>query len=139
MGKVFEKIKIYNLFDIEKAEQGLIKESQIRHVEVEGLIDTGATLLQLPQEIVNILGLKVYREVTAKYADGRKGKKGVAYGALIKILGREATVECVVEPENKQVLIGQIPLEAMDLVVDCRTNKLGPRPESPDIAMIDMF
>ncbi|MEW5692583.1 MAG: retroviral-like aspartic protease family protein [Candidatus Hydrogenedentota bacterium] len=139
MGKVFEKIKIQNLEDIFLSEKGYILKDKIREIEVEGLVDTGATLLQLPKDIVDKLGLKIYREVTATYADGRKQKKSVARGLLIEILGRQAEVECIVEPEGSQVLIGQIPLEAMDLVVDCRTNKLGPRPESPDMAMIDMF
>ncbi|MEW5692582.1 MAG: retroviral-like aspartic protease family protein [Candidatus Hydrogenedentota bacterium] len=139
MGKVFEKIKIQNYEDIIRAKDGRLDKSKIRQIEVEGLVDTGATLLQLPKNIVDNLGLEVYREVTATYANGKKEIKGVAGGIRLEILGRQAEVECIVEEEGTNVLIGQIPLEAMDLVVDCRTNKLGPRPESPDMAMIDMF
>ncbi|NQE53630.1 hypothetical protein C5S29_08550 [ANME-1 cluster archaeon GoMg3.2] len=54
-------------------------------------------------------------------------------------MGREAEVECVVEARGTQILLGQIPLEAMDLIVDPKTGKLMPHPESPDMPLIDIL
>ncbi len=44
--------------------------------------------------------------------------------ARIEIMGRLATVDPIEVPEGSPVLIGQIPLEMMDWVVDMRTKKL---------------
>ena len=57
MGKVVERIKIINVFEPEKK------------VEVEAVIDTGATMLVLPQDIINKLNLRKMREVKVKYAN----------------------------------------------------------------------
>ena len=46
-GKVIEKVKVTNLFDLKKS------------IEVEAVIDTGATMLVLPQNIINDLSFRV--------------------------------------------------------------------------------
>ncbi|MEO6724775.1 MAG: clan AA aspartic protease, partial [Blastocatellia bacterium] len=55
----------------------------------------------------------------------------IAGAVSVRFGKREAIVECVVGPPSSEVLFGQIPLEAMDLVVDCPRQMLTPRPESP--------
>lgn len=99
-----------NFVDEELARRGLLKPEEVREMEKEGLVDTGATMLTLPEELVDELGLTRAGFVTAGYADGTKKK-----------------------------LIGQIPLEEMDLIVDRKTGNLIPRPESPDMPLIDIF
>jgi len=47
-------------------------------------------------------------------------------------------VDCVIESGGR-ILIAQIPLEAMDLIVNPKTGKLMPRPESPDMPLIDIL
>ncbi|MBW8050415.1 MAG: clan AA aspartic protease [Cytophagales bacterium] len=139
MGKVTEKIKLTSLKDIHAVEFGIKNKKDIRSVVVEGLADTGATLLVLPEDIAKKIGLKKYREAKVTYADNRQAKKGVARGIMIEILNRTTEVECVIEKEGTKTLIGQIPLEALDLYVDCKKGRLVPRPESPDMPMIDLF
>jgi len=46
MGKITEKVKLTSLFDPTKS------------VEVEAVIDTGATMFVLPRNLVDKLGLK---------------------------------------------------------------------------------
>jgi predicted aspartyl protease len=73
------------------------------------------------------------------YADGSKRRRQIARGINIEVRGREAEVECVVEALGTRILLGQIPLEAMDLIVDPKTRKLMPRPESFDTPLIDIL
>lgn len=40
-----------------------------KSLEVEAVIDTGATMVVLPQNIVNELGLKKIRETKVRYAN----------------------------------------------------------------------
>ena len=58
-GKVIEKVKVTNLFDLKKS------------IEVEAVIDTGATMLVLPQNIINELNLRKMREVKVRYANSK--------------------------------------------------------------------
>ncbi len=139
MGKVIVEAKMKNFVDEELARRGLLEPEEVREVKKEVLVDTGATMLTLPEEVVEELGLTRGRFITASYADGTKRRRQIARGIDIEVMGREAEVECVVEAPGTRILLGQIPLEAMDLIVDPKTGKLMPRPESPDTPLIDVL
>ena len=98
MGKVVVKAKMKNFVDEELARRGLLKPEEVREVEKEGLVDTGATMLTLPEELVDELGLTRAGFVTAGYADGTKKRRQIGRGIIITIMGREALVDCVIEP-----------------------------------------
>jgi len=116
MGKVIEKVKVTNAFEPDKS------------IEIDALIDTGATMVVLPQDMVEKLGLRKIREV-----------KPVYRAVVIEVLGREGTFDVVCEKEGSQPLIGQVVLEVLDLVVDPRSRRLMPNPASPETPMIDIF
>ncbi len=128
-----------NFIDAELASRRLLKPEEVRVVKKEVWVDTGATMLTLPEEVVEELGLTKGRFITASYADGTKKRRQIARGINIEVMGREALVECVVEAPGTRILLGQIPLEAMDLIVDPKAGKLMPRPESPDMPLIDVL
>ena len=127
MGKVVERVRITNIFHPEKS------------VEVDALIDTGAAMVVLPQNIVDKLGLRKVREVKVRYSNNKIEMKPVYRAVIIEILGREGTFDVIGEEEGSQPLIGQVVLEVLDLVVDPRTRRLIPNPMSPETPMIDIF
>ncbi len=141
MGKVIAKIKLTNIFDLSAAEEGYIPVENVRSITTDGLVDTGANYLSLPEETAEKLGLKTVKEVTVKYGDGHKDKKKIAKGLNIEFLeyGRDADIMCIVESSGTQILIGQIPLEYVDLSVNCSKGTLEVNPESPDIPLIEML
>lgn len=47
MGKTIVSIMVENSTDLDNAEKGLIKPSEVRKLELEALVDTGAELLCL--------------------------------------------------------------------------------------------
>jgi len=57
MERTVEKVKIQSFEDILAVHKGELDESQVRTVEVEGLVDTGATYLCLPPSVINQLSL----------------------------------------------------------------------------------
>jgi predicted aspartyl protease len=73
------KAKLWNFADEIKAREGLIKPEEIRVTEIDASIDTGATMLSLPGEIVKELGLLPGKPVRVSYADGRVEEGGVTY------------------------------------------------------------
>ena len=139
MGKVIVDIKLTNYDDLSASKRGYINEDQIRSIQTKGLVDTGATMISIPQEIFEKLGITYSgKEITATYANGKKKRK-IARGVIIEINNRDALVDCIVEEHYDKVLIGQIPLEEMDLYVDCKNGCLVPRSESPDMPMIEIL
>lgn len=131
MGEVKVEITVENAFDRERFLLGEINESQIRSQKVRALVDSGAVMLVLPQDLVEVLGLRQLRRVVVTYADERKEERPVAGIVTVRAGDRAASTECVVGPPNSEPLLGQIVLETTDLLVDCTEQKLLPRPESP--------
>ena len=72
------------------------------------------------------------------YADERKEETPVAGPLTVRIGNRFMTTDCIVGPPLSQPLLGQIVLEALDLVVDCAKRTLGPQPESPDYPLLNL-
>jgi len=127
MGKVIEKVKLTSFFDPKKS------------VEVEAVIDTGATMVVLPKNLVQELGLEKIEDVRVKYADGRVERKEV-YGVVkLELKGRVGNFDVLAENEEAQPLIGQIVLERLDLIIEPSTRRLIPNPRSPEMPMIEVF
>jgi predicted aspartyl protease len=113
---------IENLQDLWDAKRGLLAPEKIRRVTVsDALVDTGATSLSLPTRLINQLGLERRYTKRATSSIGL-GEVTVYEAARLSIQGRDCTVDVmeVPDPVPVPVLIGQIPLEFLDLVVDLR-------------------
>jgi deoxycytidine triphosphate deaminase len=71
MGKVITTLVITNRLDEGKAEDGLIPMEQVRSVTLENvLVDTGATTLCLPKDVLARLGLKILKQVVVETVTG---------------------------------------------------------------------
>jgi clan AA aspartic protease len=139
MGKVMQNIKLTNLYDRERARTGDLPSDQVRSVEIEALVDTGATTLVLPADVVERLGLPTGGHRKVRYADGRVEEVPWVAGVHIVILGRETAVTALVIAAGQMALIGQIPLEELDFVVDPKSRELRPNPRSPDAPILDLL
>lgn len=95
-------------------------------------------MLVVPQNVVERLGLEIRRIVVVSCADERKEERPVAGPLTIHIGNRFMSTDCVVGPPLGEPLIGQIVLEALDLVADCTNRTLSPRPESPDYSLLKL-
>lgn len=138
MGEIVTSVELENTADRSVVSRGLRDESTIRRTKVEGVVDTGAVMLVLPENVVTRLGLETQREVVVTYADERKETRPVAGPVTIHIGNRFMISECVVGPPLSEPLIGQIVLEALDLVADCTNRTVAPRPESPDSPLLKL-
>jgi clan AA aspartic protease len=132
MGQVMTKLILENSWDRGNAENGIIPWDQVRHVEVEALVDTGAVMLALPADIVNKLGVKERERRVATLADGSTIEVGRVLGLYIRILDRDMMGDAIVLPVGSTPLIGQLQLEALDLIVDPRSQEVRGRfPDGP--------
>ena len=138
MGEIVASMKLENTGDRAIVSEGLRDESAIRRATVDGVVDTGAVMLMLPEDVVDRLGLRTLSEVTVTYANEYRETRQIAGPVTVQIGDRVTNADCVVGPLSSEPLIGQIVLEALDLVADCRNQTLGPRPESPDRPLLKM-
>jgi len=132
-------IKLTNSIDEELAIRGDARPDDVRSVEIEALVDTGATMLVLPLEVVERLGVRTAGYRNVRYADGRVAQVPWVAGIKIAILGRETVVTALVEGRGTTPLIGQIPLEELDLLVDPKSRELRVNPASPDAPLLDIL
>ena len=127
MGKVIEKIKVINVFEPEK------------EIELEAVIDTGAKMLVLPQNVIDKLNLGKMREVKVRYANNKTETKSIYGVVTVEMCGRAGEFNVLAEPEGAQPLVGQIILEQLDLIVDPSTRKVIPNPRSPEMPMVEIL
>jgi clan AA aspartic protease len=139
MGKVFQEIELVNTGDEVLHRHGMLAAEQIRRVKLTALVDTGATLLSVPEDVIQKLGLPLLKQATTRYADGRTERCNIYGPALIRVLGRVETVSVLAGHTGQPALLGQIPLEGLDLLVDTGRQCLVPNPESPDMPLVEVY
>ena len=117
MGNVYAEITVKNAGDLALSQKGQIAEQDVRTVTLTATVDTGARTLVINEDIFNQLGLTVLETRNINVAGGGKVLCKVTDPVHIYWKNRFASVNAVVMPEGKP-LLGVIPLEFMDLIVD---------------------
>ena len=131
VGKVITPLTVTNYADQVEADRGHRKADEVRSVTLDAvLVDTGATTLALPADIIERLGLTLRREVPILTATGPATAR-LYRGADLSLLGREGTFDCLELPAGSDPLLGVIPLETLGLEPDLRNQRLRLLPEEP--------
>ncbi len=118
MGRVAVPAVIESIEDLYRVQRNEMTAEQVRRIEVaEALVDTGATALSLPRPLAQQLGLLPLRTRRAVTTAGVRDVP--TFGAVkLTVLGRDCVCDVTAVDDACPVLIGQVPLELMDLVVD---------------------
>jgi clan AA aspartic protease len=118
MGITYTEITLKNSIDVDKVEDALIKEQDIRQVTVQAMVDTGAGTLVITEEICEQLGLRIQGLRNATVVGGGKAFCKVTNPVTIYWKDRYTACPALVVPGEKIVLLGAIPLEDLDLIVN---------------------
>ena len=86
-------------------------------VEVEALVDTGATYTSVPENILAQLGIESRETRSFEISDQRVVEYPIGY-ATIRLEGKEIIALVVFAPEGSASLIGATTLETASLAVD---------------------
>ncbi len=105
---------------------------EIKPLEVEALVDSGAVHLCIPEEIKIQLELEEIDQKKVTLADGSKKLIPYVGPGEIRFKNRVGFAGALVMGD--QTLLGAIPLEDMDLVIIPGRRSLDVNPRSPDIA-----
>jgi predicted aspartyl protease len=139
MGKVPVAAKIQNLADLLEVRKGTLGADQVRSVDVtDALVDTGATMLSLPPRLIRQLGLQRYRTRMARTSAGTFSF-GIFEPVRLTVQGRDCVIEVAEVPDDCPPLIGQVPLEMLDFVVDPMGQQLIGNPAHAGEHMIEMY
>jgi clan AA aspartic protease len=134
MGFTYAEITLVNSLDEGMAAVGLIPAESIRSMNVQALVDSGAMSLIINREIKERLGLRVIRTTEGRLADGSSSACEVTGPVEIRFKNRATTCEAFVLPEADEVLLGVIPIEGMDVIINPIKQELELPPDRPDHA-----
>ena len=139
VGKVHARARIENMNDLYDVSKGTRRPEEVRQIEIpDALVDTGAMFLSLPRRYIEQLGLQRYRTRKALTTGGvvESGMYGVV---RLTIQERDCVVEVAEVADECPVLIGQIPLEALDFVVDPAGGRLIGNPAHGGEHMMELY
>lgn len=131
MGKIYAEIELVNSNDLALSYEGHISEEEVRRMDVRMLVDSGAYNLSINEGIRAQLGLRVIGEQVFELADGTHRTFKVVGPVDIRFKNRDTTARAVLLPGNAEPLLGQIPMEDMDVVIFPREERLDVNPDSP--------
>lgn len=139
MGRVTVTAKIENFEDLFAARRGQLPTEEVRVVEVDdALVDSGASQLSMPKTLLAMLGLEYIRTRKAVTAAGLVEVR-VFGPAKLTIQGRDCPVDVTELPDGCPVLIGQIPLEGMDFVIDMPNRQVIGNPAHGGEQIIELY
>ena len=121
MGLVYQHIRIANA-----------ARPDLEEVDANALVDSGAYELCITPLVAKQLRLEKLEERMITLADGRQEVVDYVGPVRVEVFGRQAFSGAMVVSGN-QVLLGAIPMESMDVLVDPRRQQLIPNPLHPNI------
>jgi clan AA aspartic protease len=125
MSVFYNEITLRNDADVYCAERGFIKADEVRQMTVKAIVDTGAWTLVINEEVREKLGLRDKGFGEATLADGKEEVYPMAGPVEIKWENRSFTCDALVLPDAKDILLGAIPLEGLDLTINPKRELVG--------------
>ena len=134
MGLVHAEIELVRGADVVLYQEGYITKEQIKKMTVTALVDSGAYMLAINENVKAQLDLKVIDEQIAELADGSKIKLDIVGPVEVRFENRSTTCRAMVLPGDAEILLGAIPMEDLDVLIHPREQKLIVNPSSPNFA-----
>lgn len=135
MGLVYAEIELLNAEDLTLSRHGYMPQNEIRRIVSKVLVDSGALDLVITEDVRRRLDLQFLGTRTVSLADETLLSLDVVGPVEIRFKNRSTTVRALVLPGASEVLLGAIPMEGLDVLVDPAREKLVVNPASPDIPM----
>jgi clan AA aspartic protease len=134
MGLVYAEIDLENGGDTYLFRKGLIKEDEIKKVRVKALVDSGAYMLSINETVRAQLDLPIIEKQFGRLADETLIEFDVVGPVEVRFENRSTSVRAIVLPGDAEILLGAIPMEDMDVLIDPRGEKLVVNPKHPYVA-----
>jgi clan AA aspartic protease len=136
MGYTYADIELISADDLALHRRGFLPEGDIKRMRITALVDSGAHTLVINDHIRQQLDLPVLEERTARFANETEVRASIVGPVEIRFGNRRTTAEAILLPGNAEPLLGVIPMEDMDLIVDPKQQRLVVNPENPNIPLV---
>ncbi len=134
MGLVYADIELISGDDVVLHRHGFLTADKIKRITISALVDSGAYMLVINERIKDQLDLAVIETQVFRLANETEIKAEVVGPVEVRFENRSTSVRAAVLPGDVEVLLGSIPMEDMDVVIDPKRQRLIVNPESPYIA-----
>ena len=124
MGHVNTQITLKNLWDVLNAKKGNLPEDKIRQATIDVMVDTGSSMLVINEQLFQQLGLDVIGEREINLANDAREICKVTEAMEINWEDRSTVMSALVIEDAPESLLGVLPLDGMDLIVDTVNQKL---------------
>jgi clan AA aspartic protease len=136
IGHTYADVELISADDLALHRRGFLPEEGIKRMRVSVLVDSGAYMLVVTEHIKQQLDLPVLGETTALLADESEVRAEIVGPVEIRFENRATTVRALMLPGSAEPLLGVIPMEDMDVIVDPKQQRLVVNPENPNIPLV---
>jgi len=134
MGLVYAEIDLLNGGDVYLQRKKLLDEKDVKQVRVNALVDSGVYMLSINETVRAQLDLPFIQKQFGTLADETLIEVDVVGPVEVHFENRSTTVRAIVLPGDAEILLGAIPMEDMDVLIDPRQQKLVVNPKHPYVA-----
>jgi len=138
MGLIYAEIELINGEDLVLARRNYIGEDEIKHMRVNMLADTGSVYMCINESIQEQLQLPVLEKRKGQLANGHIVEYNVVGPLEVRFKNRRCSVNAMVLPGDNEPLLGAVPQEDMDVLVNPYRQELVVNPDHPYFALMKL-
>lgn len=138
MGLIYAEIELINGGDLEMVRRKLMDPDEVKRMRITALVDTGSLLLAINENIQEQMQFPVVEKRKAQMANGAIIECDVVAPVELRFKNRATTGRAMVLPGDSEVLLGAIPIEDMDVLIDAQRQELIVNPDHPYFAQMKM-
>ena len=131
MGLVYADITLINGEDLILAKRHILGQEEVKQMNLNILVDTGAYNLCINEEIQEELQFPIVEKRKAETADGRIVECDVVDNVQVRFKNRAITCRAMILPGSSEPLLGAIPLEDMDVLIHPQLQEMIVNPDHP--------
>jgi len=132
MGSVYADIELINTGDITLSRHNYIKLEEVKRMTVSMLINSGVYNLFINESIQQQLDLPFIEKRKAEMANGSIEEFNVVGPVNMRFKNRKTVCNALVLPGSSEPLMGSIPLEDLDVLIDSKRGELIVHPDHPN-------
>ena len=138
MGLIYAEIELINGEDLVLARRNYIGEDEIKHMRVNMVADTGSVYMCINESIQEQLQLPVLEKRKGQLANGHIVEYNVVGPLEVRFKNRRCSVNAMVLPGDNEPLLGAVPQEDMDVLVNPYRQELVVNPDHPYFALMKL-
>lgn len=138
MGLIYADIELINAIDLGLSKRHEIGEEEVKRMHVNMLVDTGSVYMCINETVQEQLQLEVVEKRKGQLADGSVVEYDVVGPIEVRFKNRRCVVDAMVIPGDNELLLGAIPLEDMDVLINPYRRELIVNPDHPYFAQMKL-